>query len=45
MTSSIVSLINNENGFDTIRRQLLNKPTIPEYEIASRIAKTIDADC
>jgi hypothetical protein len=35
-------MINSENDFNLIRRMLLNKPAIPEYQIASRIAKTID---
>ena len=40
--SSISPFINNESDFNIVRRQLLNKPTIQEHEIASRIAKTID---
>ncbi len=39
-----LSMISNENDFAFIRHQLLNKPTIPEYQIASRIAKPIDAN-
>jgi len=35
-------MITSENDFSFIRHQLLNKPTIPEYQIASQIAKTID---
>jgi hypothetical protein len=41
-TPSIIPLIHNENDFQFIRDYLLNKPTITEYQIASRIAKTID---
>ena len=37
-------MINTENDYAFIRRSLLNKPTIPEYQIASRIAKTIHVD-
>ena len=35
-------MISNENDFNFIRDILLNKPTIPEYSIASRIAKSLD---
>ncbi len=41
MTSSVLPTINNENDFAQLRRLLLNRPTIPEYQIASRIAKAI----
>jgi hypothetical protein len=34
-------IINSENGFSQLRGLLLNRPTIPEYEMASRIAKAI----
>jgi hypothetical protein len=37
-------MITSENDFTFMRRILINKPTIPEYQIASRIAKTINAD-
>src|SRR5690349_6337388 len=43
-TSFVLSMINSENDFGFIRRSLLNKPTIPEYQIAKRIAKTIDVN-
>jgi hypothetical protein len=33
--------INSENGFSQLDCLLLNRPTIPEYEMASRIAKAI----
>ncbi len=35
-------MINTETGFAFIRYQVLIKATIPEHQIASRIAKTID---
>jgi hypothetical protein len=38
-------MISSENDFYFIRRTLLNKPTISQYQIASRIAKTINVDC
>jgi hypothetical protein len=34
-------MITNENDYAFIRSALLNKPTIAEYQIASRIAKSI----
>jgi hypothetical protein len=34
-------MINSQNDFDLIRCMLLNKPTIPEYQTASQIEKTI----
>jgi hypothetical protein len=37
-------MIKSENNFAFIRPYLLNKPTIPEYWIAKRIAKTIDVN-
>ncbi len=37
-------MITSENDFAFIRRTLLDKPTIPEYAIASRIAKSINVD-
>jgi hypothetical protein len=37
-------LIDNENDYLFIRSHLLNKYTITEYQIAARIAKTIDPD-
>ena len=37
-------MINTENDYAFIRRCLLIKPTIPEYQVASRIAKTIDVN-
>jgi len=41
-TPMISPLIDNENDFATIRRRLLNKPTIAEYQIGSRIAMADD---
>ncbi len=38
----ISPLIDNENDFAIIRRRLLNRPTMTEYQIASRIATTND---
>ncbi len=38
----ITPLIDNENYFATLRRRLLNKPTIAEYQIGSRIATKND---
>jgi hypothetical protein len=35
-------MIRSENDFVVIRHALLNKSTIPEYQIASRIAKSIN---
>jgi len=35
-------LFGSENNFQIIRSNLLNKPTIAEHQIASRIAKTIN---
>ena len=37
-------MIDSENDFAFIRRILLNKPTIPEYQIATRIATTFDVN-
>jgi len=37
-------MITAEHDFNFIRDIILNKPTIPEYAIASRIAKLIDKD-
>ena len=37
-------MITNENDFAFIRRSILNKPTIPEYQIASRIAKSVNVN-
>ena len=34
-------MINTEKDYSFIRQTLLSKPTIPEYQIASRIAKSI----
>ncbi len=38
----VLSIISNDNDFNFIRDILLNKVTIPEYAIASRIAKLLD---
>jgi hypothetical protein len=40
--SSIIPFIDNEHDFTFIRNHLLNKTTVTEHQIASRIAKTID---
>jgi len=40
-TSIILPTRTSENDFAFIRRVWLDKPTIPEYQIASRIAKSI----
>jgi hypothetical protein len=37
-------MLTNENDFAFIRRSILNKPTIPEYEIASRTAKATNVN-
>jgi len=37
-------MINTENDFARIRYLLINRPTIPEYQIASRVAKAIKND-
>jgi hypothetical protein len=41
--SSILPLIETENNFQFVRAYLLNRTTVTEQQIASRIAKTIDA--
>jgi hypothetical protein len=41
-TSSIIPFIENEQDFNFIRDHLLNKTTVTEHQIASRIAKTND---
>ena len=41
-TSHVLPMINNENDFVTMRNHLMNQPTLIEYQIASRLAKTID---
>jgi len=41
-TSFVSPVISNENDFNFIRDIILNKPTIPEYAIATRIAKSTD---
>ncbi len=40
--SPIIPCIDNEQDFIYIREHLLNKTTVTEHQIASRIAKTID---
>jgi len=40
--SSIIPFIDNEQDFMYIRDYLLNKTTVTEHQIASRITKTID---
>ncbi len=40
--SSIIPFIDNEQDFMFIRDHLLNKTTVTENQIASRLAKTID---
>jgi hypothetical protein len=39
--SDVLPTIHNENDFVRLRYLLLNRPTIPEYQIASRVAKAI----
>jgi hypothetical protein len=39
---SVIPMIDNEHDFRFLRCHLLNKPTITEYQIGSRIATTID---
>ena len=41
-TSSIVSLSLNKQDFTDIRGRILDKPTTSEYELAARIAKTMN---
>ena len=43
-TSHVLPMINNENDFVTMRHRLMNQPTIPQYQIATRVAKTIDVN-
>ena len=43
-TSHVLPMINDENDFATLRRHLMNQPTVPEYQIATRPAKTIDVN-
>jgi hypothetical protein len=38
----ILPMITNENDFAFICRSILNEPTIPEYQIALRIVKSIN---
>ncbi len=42
--SVVLPTINNANCFTQLRCLLLNRPTIPEYEMASRIAKAIETN-
>jgi len=44
LISKITPSIGNENDFQFISSSLLMKPTILDYEIAPRIAKTIDTN-
>jgi hypothetical protein len=37
-------MLTNDNDFAFIRRSILNKPTIPEYQLASRIAKATNVN-
>lgn len=37
-------MIANDIDFDFIRRILLNRPTVPEHQIAERTAKSINVD-
>jgi len=37
-------MITTEHDFTFIRRILLEKPTIPEYQLATRIAKSLNTD-
>ena len=43
-TSHVLPMTNNENDFVTMRHPLMNQPTVPQYQIASRLAKTIDVN-
>ena len=43
-TCIVLPMINNENDFIFLRQTLLTKPTIHEYQIASRIAKSIKSE-
>ncbi len=43
-TSFLLFMITIEHNFAFTRRILLNRPTIPEYQIASRITRTINVD-
>ena len=42
--SAVLPMIEHENDFATVRRQLLTKPTASEHQIASRLAKTMDTE-
>ncbi len=44
LTLFVLPIINRENDFSMMRRMLLTKPNIPEYQIVLRIAKTIDVN-
>jgi hypothetical protein len=44
LISKIIPSIGNENDFQLISSSLLMKPTILDYEIAPRTAKTIDTN-
>jgi hypothetical protein len=39
--SDVLPTIHTENDFASLRYVLLNRPTIPEYQLASRVAKAI----
>ncbi len=39
--SDVLPTIHTENDFTRLRYLLLNRPTIPEYQIASQVAKAI----
>jgi hypothetical protein len=43
-TSFLLSMITSEHDFAFTRCTLLNRPTISEYQIASRITRTINVD-
>jgi hypothetical protein len=40
--SDVLQTIHTENDFARLRYLLLNRPTIPEYQIASRAAEAIE---
>ncbi len=40
---SIIPLFETDNNFQFVRSYLLNRPTVTDQQIASRIAKTIDS--
>jgi hypothetical protein len=43
-TSLIIPILTCESDYQYVRGILLNKPTIPEYQMTSRIAKAMNMD-